>query len=75
MEARMTIMDAAQALVASIQHPAIGHAIWVGTHVNDEGQFVHTINMSVRPAYKSKIQVPKEFPGYPVVEVPWPKGA
>lgn len=70
----MTIMDAAQALVASIPYPAIGHSIWIKTGVV-EGKFTHTIAMSVRPSYKNKITVPKEFNGYPVIEVPWPRGA
>lgn len=70
----MTIMDAAQALVASIPHPAIGHAVWIAADVED-GKFTYKIKMAVRPSYKNKIQVPKEFNGYPVVEVPWPKGA
>lgn len=70
----MTAMAAAQALVASIPHPAIGHSIWVRTRA-ENGSFVQEICMSVRPTYRNKIHVPKEFNGFPVVEVPWPRGA
>lgn len=72
----MNIIDAAQSFILSLNSPAIAHAVWVGTEVDpDTKEFVQSINIAVRPTYKNKIKVPTEHQGWPVKQVPWPKGA
>lgn len=72
----MTIIEAAQSLVLSLNSHAIGHAIYVNTDVDPETkEFIQTIHVAVRPTYLKKITVPTEHQGHPVKQVPWPKGA
>lgn len=68
----MTIMDAATALAKSLG-PAAFHSVYVNTDVGDDKNFIHSIHVAVRPAYKAKIKVPEEFQGFAVKQVPWPK--
>ncbi len=72
----MTIIEAAQSLILSMNSPAIGHAIWIENKVDPETkEFAPVINVAVRPTYLKRITVPKEHQGHTVVQVPWPKGA
>lgn len=67
-------IDAAQTLIAQLNAPPVAHSVWVRTDVV-EGEFVRSLCVSIRPGWKSKVKVPKEHAGIPVVEVPWPKGS
>lgn len=69
-------MAAAQSLIISLGAPAQYHSVWVRTDVDPETkQFVKSLCVSIRPAQLSKIKVPSTFQGFPVVQVPWPKGS
>jgi len=67
-------INAAQTLITTLNAPPQAHSVWVKTDVVD-GEFVRSLCVSVRPGFKSKIKIPAEHQGIPVVEVPWPKGA
>lgn len=71
----MTIIEAAQSLVLSLNSPAVGHSVYVHQEVNEDKSLTPTIHVAVRPTYLNKIKVPTEHQGYPVKQVPWPKGA
>lgn len=69
-------LAAAQSLIVRLNSPAQYHSVWVKTEVDPETkQFVKSLCVSIRPAQLSKIKVPTEHEGIPVVQVPWPKGA
>lgn len=70
----MTIEAAAQSLIVSLNAPAQWHSVWIKTDVDPETkQFVKSLCVSIRPEHASKIRVPDEHQGIPVVKVPWPK--
>ncbi len=72
----MTILDAAQDLIKQLNAPAVAHSVWIAAEPDEETRgFKHRICVAIRPAYKLKIKVPKECKGYPVVEMPWPRGS
>lgn len=69
----MDIITAASLLAKQLGPPAY-HSVYVNTEVDpDTQEFVKTIHVAVRPAYKSRITVPAQADGYPVKQVPWPK--
>ncbi len=69
-------LTAAQTLIVRLNAPAQMHSVWVNTTVDPETkEFIKSLCVSVRPAYKSRITIPETHNGIPVVEVPWPKGA
>ena len=69
-------LSAAQSLIVRLNAPPQAHSVWIGTEVDAETkEFKRSLCVSIRPTWKSKIAVPKEHMGIPVVEVPWPKGS
>ncbi len=69
-------LTAAQTLIQRLNAPAQAHSVWIGTEVDPETkEFVRSLCVSIRPGWKSKITVPTEHHGIPVVNVPWPKGS
>ena len=69
-------LEAAQSLILQLKLPAQFHSVWVRTDVDQETkEFVKSLCVSIRPAHVNKVQVPSEHMGYPVVQVPWPKGS
>ncbi len=69
-------IEAAQSLIIRLAAPAQHHSVWVQTAVDPETKaFVKRICVSIRPSQLSKIKVPTEHMGIPVVQVPWPKGS
>ena len=70
----MTIMDAAQTLAVKLGPPAY-HSVYIATTVDPETkEFIREIHVAVRNQYKNKINVPTLHDGFPVKQVPWPKG-
>lgn len=63
----------AQTLIQRLNAPAQWHSVFIRTEVNDEGQFVQSLCVSVRPEHVNKVRVPTEHQGIPVVQVPWPE--
>lgn len=68
-------LTAAQTLIVRLNAPAQAHSVWIKTEVDDEGRFVKSLCVSIRPGWKDKIKVPTEHEGIAVVNVPWPKGS
>ena len=64
------IADAAHTLIRQLKAPANWHAVSIHTGVID-GQFYNVLSVQVRPGYESKIRVPADCMGVPVVSVPW----
>lgn len=72
----MTILDAAQDVIKQMNAPAAWHSVWIATEPDETTkEFKQRICVAVRPAYKSKVKVPTECKGFPVVQVPWPRGS
>ena len=74
-------LQAAQSLIQRLNAPAQAHSVWIreATETGDDGK-VRAIGkrelcVSIRPGWVSKITVPTEHMGIPVVNVPWPKGS
>lgn len=74
-------LSAAQSLIRRLNAPAQAHSVWVRSEIekDENGKDRATGNqelcVSIRPTWKSKIKVPDEHEGIPVVNVPWPKGS
>ena len=69
-------LEAAQSLILQLNAPAQYHSVWVRTDVDPKTkEFVKSICVSIRPAQVNKIKVPTEHMGFPVLQVPWPKGS
>lgn len=70
------IMDAAQTLIIRLNAAPQYHSVWVRSEVDPvTHQIKQMLCVSIRPAQVSKIKVPNEHLGFPVVHVPWPKGS
>ena len=70
----MSLEIHAQTLIQRLNAPAQWHAVFIRTEVDeDTKQFVRSLCVSIRPGYESKVKVPKEHQGIPVVQVPWPE--
>lgn len=68
------IMHAAQTLIVRLNAPAQAHSVWV-RNVDNEGNPLPSLCVSIRPGWKNKITVPDMHQGIPVVQIPWPKGS
>lgn len=69
-------LEAAQSLILRLHAPAQYHSVWVRSEIDpDTKQEKKMLCVSIRPAQLSKIHVPAEHMGFPVVQVPWPKGS
>lgn len=68
-------LAAAQSLIVHLSAPAQYHSVWVRSEVQEDGSIQKMLCVSIRPAHVSKIKVPSEHMGIPVVQVPWPKGS
>ena len=66
-------IQAATSLVKKLNAPAQAHSVYIQTNVGPNGQFEKVLCVSIRPEWKSKIQVPAKHMGYPIHEVEWPK--
>lgn len=67
-------IEAATSLVKKLNAPPQAHSVYIRSDVDETTkQFKRTICVSVRPEWKSKIQIPDKHMGFQVEEVPWPK--
>ena len=70
----MTIIEACQAFIKSLNQPAAYHSVWVRTQVDDNSkEFMRDICIAVRPEKKQLFKIPKDFNGYTVTQIEWPK--
>jgi hypothetical protein len=68
-------IEAAQSLILKLNAPPQYHSVWVRNEVMPDGSVKPMICVSIRPAQVSRIKVPDEHMGFPVIRVPWPKGS
>lgn len=67
------LSQTAQSLIVSLHAPAQWHSVWIRNVDPETGKHEQSLCVSVRPGYESKVKVPKEHLGIPVVNVPWPE--
>jgi len=65
-------LDAANALIETLEVPPQVHAIWVHAAVDPEThESVHTVRAAIHPQWKGQILLPREVNGLAVVQVDW----
>lgn len=69
----MDYVQAATSLVKKLNAPPQAHSVYIRAETTAAGQFKHSICVSVRPEWKSKIQIPEKHMGFDVIQVDWPQ--
>jgi hypothetical protein len=65
---------AAQEFVASLNANSMFHSVWIGLKDNKDPDQGYEIKMSIRPRFKHKFDnLPNDFKGISICQVPWPK--
>jgi len=81
-EASLTPIQIAQEFATSLDQNPISHSVWLsirgepGNYAkNEHGELIPEIKIAIRPRFRHKFgEIPNEYKGVSVCEVPWPKG-
>jgi hypothetical protein len=66
-------IQSAQSLIQRLNAPPQAHSVYVQTSVNDQGEFVRKLCVSIHPNFKKQVIIPQTHEGFAVEQVPWPQ--
>ena len=78
----MSDIDTVAEFIASFNTNPIYHSIWLGLKEidgkpyldPDTDRYQYEIKIAIRPRFEHKFaEIPKEYKGLPIQQVPWPK--